>query len=160
MFTGVPQKRYPKKFGKPRIRKNSKKYVMVYDFRDILSGVRQFVATEKPLNLSWWRPLSYMITASIMKGLKMMKNAFYFTIKALFILNIFQFLSWPFGHVEKLLIRKIRLISILMTSQHGKQTIAIHILPNSSRKKGNHTMKFSQLIEYNCGRETIPWRFS
>ena len=36
-----------------------------------------------------------------------------------------------------------------MTSQPGKQTIAIHILPNISRSKGNQTMKFGQLIEYN-----------
>ena len=33
--------------------------------------------------------------------LKMMKNAFYFILKALFILKIFQFLSWLFGHIEK-----------------------------------------------------------
>ena len=35
-----------------------------------------------------------------------------------------------------------------MTSQPGKQTIAIHILTNISRSKGNQTMKFGQLIEY------------
>ena len=34
-----------------------------------------------------------------------------------------------------------------MTSQPGKQTIAIHILPHFSRSKGNQTMKFGQLIE-------------
>ena len=45
--------------------------------------------------------------------------------------------------------RTIRLISKFMTSQPGKQTIAIHILPNISRSKGNETMKFGQLIEYN-----------
>ena len=33
--------------------------------------------------------------------LKMLKNAFYFTLKALFVLKIFKFLSWLFGHVEK-----------------------------------------------------------
>ena len=33
--------------------------------------------------------------------LKMMKNAFCFTLKALFVLKIFRFLSWLFGHVEK-----------------------------------------------------------
>ena len=55
-----------------------------------------------------------------------------------------------------------------MTSQPGKQTIATHILPNISRSKGNPTMKFGQLIEYNMrsifleksctkyGRKTIP----
>ena len=30
-----------------------------------------------------------------------MKNAFYFILKALFIPKIFNFLTWPFGHVEK-----------------------------------------------------------
>ena len=34
-----------------------------------------------------------------------------------------------------------------MTPQPGKQTIAIHILPNTSRSKGNQTYKFSLLIE-------------
>ena len=32
---------------------------------------------------------------------KMMKNAFYFTLKALFFLKIFKFLSLLSGHVEK-----------------------------------------------------------
>ena len=36
-----------------------------------------------------------------------------------------------------------------MTSQGGKQTIAIHILVNISRSKGNQAMKLGQLIEYN-----------
>ena len=59
-----------------------------------------------------------------------------------------------------------------MTSQPGKQTIAIHILPNILRSKENQTMKFGQLIEYNmgnifleksyrkCGEETTPRPFS
>ena len=46
------------------------------------------------------------------------------------------------------LIRKIRSISKLMTSQYGKRTIEKHILPNVSRRKGNQTMKFCQLKEY------------
>ena len=36
-----------------------------------------------------------------------------------------------------------------MTSQTGKQIMTIHILLNISRSKGNHTMKFHPLIEYN-----------
>ena len=36
-----------------------------------------------------------------------------------------------------------------MTPEPGLQTIAIHILPNISQSKGNQTMKFGQLIEYN-----------
>ena len=34
-------------------------------------------------------------------SLKLMKNAFYFILKALFVLKIFRFFSWLFGHVEK-----------------------------------------------------------
>ena len=70
------------------------------------------------------------------------------------------------------LIRKERLISKYMTSQLGKQTIAIHILPNISKSIGNQTNKFGQLIENNmrntfseksytkCGGKTIPRPFS
>ena len=70
------------------------------------------------------------------------------------------------------LIRNKRLISKLMMSQPGKQTIAIHILLNISRSKGNQAMKFGQLIEYSmsnifleksytkCDEETIPRPFS
>ena len=42
-------------------------------FKGALSGLRQSLATESPL--------------------KMIKNAFYFTLKALFVLKIFKFLS-------------------------------------------------------------------
>ena len=73
------------------------------------------------------------------------------------------------------MIRKIRLISKLMTSQPAKQTIAINILPKISRCKSNQTIKFGQLIECNirnifleksyteknrkCGGKTIPRPF-
>ena len=33
-----------------------------------------------------------------------------------------------------------------MTSQPGEQTIAVDILPNISRRKGNQKMKLRQLI--------------
>ena len=33
--------------------------------------------------------------------LKLMKDAFYFILKALFVLKIFRFLPWLFGHEEK-----------------------------------------------------------
>ena len=58
-----------------------------------------------------------------------------------------------------------------MTSQPGKQTITIHILPYISISKDNQTVKFGQLIEYNmrktffeksypkCGGETSPKPF-
>ena len=36
-----------------------------------------------------------------------------------------------------------------MTSQPGLQTTAIQIMANISKSKGNQSMKFGQLIEYN-----------
>ena len=58
--------------------------------------------------------------------------------------------------------------------ESGRQTVAIHIFPNISRKKGFplKTIIFSQLMKYNmrniflekshtqCGEETIPRPFS
>ena len=43
-----------------------------------------------------------------------------------------------------------------MASQPGLQTISIHILPNISQSKGNQTMKFGQLIEYNKRNNFLP----
>ena len=36
-----------------------------------------------------------------------------------------------------------------MMSSTGEQIFRIHMLPNISRSKGNQSMKFGQLIEYN-----------
>ena len=54
---------------------------MYWNIKGALSGLRQFLAIESPL--------------------KLMKNVFYFTLKALFVLKIFKFLYRLFGHVEK-----------------------------------------------------------
>ena len=51
-----------------------------------MSDLRQFVATESPLQVK--------------------KNAFYFILKALFVLKLFNFLLWRFGHVGKRLDQK------------------------------------------------------
>ena len=50
--------------------------------KDTLSGQRQYLVAENPV------------------------NAFYFTSKALFVLKVFRFLSWLFGHVAKRLDKK------------------------------------------------------
>ena len=59
-----------------------------------------------------------------------------------------------------------------MTSDPGKQTISIQILPNISRSKDDQAMKFGQLIKHSmrnsfleksyteCGKEIIPRPFS
>ena len=51
-----------------------------------LLGLRQILEAESPL--------------------KVMKNIFYFTSKALFVLKIFKFLPWFFGHLAKRLDKK------------------------------------------------------
>ena len=45
--------------------------------------------------------------------------------------------------------RKLWLVSKFMTSQAKQQVITINIFPNISRSKGNQTMKFGLLIDYN-----------
>ena len=93
------------------------------------SVLRQFLATKAPL--------------------KTMKNALYFTLKALFVLKILD-VCFNFLIMQKnSLIRKIWLFSKFITSQPEKQTFAIHILPNILRRKDNETIKFAHLIEYN-----------
>ena len=70
------------------------------------------------------------------------ENAFYFTLKALLVLKIFKFLSWIFVHVEKRLDQNDKFNFKIYEVTAGKQTIAIHILTNISRSKGNQAMKF------------------
>ena len=93
-----------------------------------LAGMRQFLVTESPF--------------------KMMKNAFYFTLKVLFVFKIFRFFVLTFGHVEKQLDQKDQVNFKICDVTNLKQTIAIHVLPNISRSKSNQTMIFGQLIEY------------
>ena len=49
------------------------------------------------LNSDSHLPKNFVICL-IESPLKMMKNAFHFILKALFVLKIFKFLSRPFGH--------------------------------------------------------------
>ena len=54
----------------------------LYSVKGALSGLGRFLATEK-------------------SPIKLIKNAFYITLKALFVLKVLKFLSWLFGHVGK-----------------------------------------------------------
>ena len=67
-------------------RKEQPQEVVSNVFKGAPSCLRQFLAVESLL--------------------KMMKNAFYLAPKALFVLKIFKFLSWHFGHVAKRLDKK------------------------------------------------------
>ena len=81
--------------------------------------------------------------------LKKMKNAFYFTLNALLVLEIFQFLFSICGHAGKKLDKKVKInfkiydVTNWVTSNY--------ISPHISRSKGNLAMKFCQSIEYNLG---------
>ena len=76
------------------------------------------------------------------KPFKNDENAFYFVLKALFVKTF-----WSCRKND--LIRKISLTSKFMTSLPGLQTISIGISDNISQSKGNQTMQFVQLIDYN-----------
>ena len=76
-----------------------------------------------------------------------MKNAFYLTLKALFVLKIIEVLPSLFGCVEERVDQKDQFS--FMVSQPGRQTFAIHIPPNNWKRKDNQLMKFGPIIEYN-----------
>ena len=96
-----------------------------------------------------------------------MKNAFYFTSKPLFVLNYLNLCLYFFGEAEKQLDQKDK-VNFRIYDVATRETNSYHTL----RSKGNQTMKFGQLIEYNmrntfleksytkCGGETIPRPFS
>ena len=69
-------------------------------------------------------------------------------LKALFVVEVFTFLSRPFGDAEKRLHNRLMLISKFMASQTGQHVIAIHILSNILGSEGNQTMNFGQLTEH------------
>ena len=95
----------------------------IFEFKGALSSLRQLFTTES--------------------ALKMMKNAFYFTSKALCVLKIFKLLSWLFGHVARRLDKKDKV------DLKFYDVIVIHILSNIMRSKGNQTMKLGQLTDCN-----------
>ena len=80
------------------------------------------------LKLDPYLPKNFVI-CFIESPLKMIKNAFYFILKAPFVFNILKFLSYlNFWSCRKNgLIEKIFLTSKFMTSQPGYQTITIQI---------------------------------
>ena len=90
----------------------------------------------------------------------MMKNVLYFMSKLFSFLRYLRFCLDFLVMLKNGLIRKLWFISKLMTSQTGQQIIIIHILPNISRSKGNHAIKFGQLIKYRVKNIVFqkPWK--
>ena len=77
-----------------------------------------------------------------------MKNAFYFTLKALFVLKLFQLVSQRFGHVQKRLDEKDK-VNFKIYDVATWVTNNCNVLPNILRSKGIQTIKFGQFIEHN-----------
>ena len=76
------------------------------------------------------------------------KKCFYFMLKALFVLEVFTFLSWLFGYAEKRLDKKamvnLKIFDVKDWAINNRNTY----IPNISRSKGNQAMKIGQLIKY------------
>ena len=58
-------------------------------------------ANPKSLKLDSDLPKKFLFISFNESTLKIIKNIFYFILKALFVLKIFRFLSWHFGHIEE-----------------------------------------------------------
>ena len=72
---------------------------------------------------------------------EVMKNAFYFVLIALFVLKIFKFLSWVFGHVEKLAwLERYVSFEIYDVTAWSTNNYNTPILFNISRIKGNQVI--------------------
>ena len=69
-------------------------------------------------------------------------------LKALFVLEIFTFLSWPFDYVERWFDKKVKVnfkiyyVTDWTTNNYNTHSAQLW------RNKDNQTMKFGQLIEY------------
>ena len=79
----------------------------------------------------------------------MMKNAFYFILKVLFVLKIFEFLSWFFGYVGKRFDKKAKFNFKFYDFTDWTANKHKHILSNIFRIVCNQAIKFGQLLEYN-----------
>ena len=88
----------------------------------VVSGLKEFLSTESPL--------------------KMLLNAFNFTLEAFYVLKIFK------SHVEKQYDEKDK-INFKVHDVTWETKNCKHILTRISRSKLSHTMKFGLLIEYN-----------
>ena len=75
----------------------------IHGWTHILKRAEHFIFPSDADNLKSDSHLQkkFMLFTSMESALKMMKNAFYFILKALFVVKIFKFLSWIFCHVEK-----------------------------------------------------------
>ena len=98
-----------------------------FSLKDPLMGLKQFLTMESPL--------------------KFMNNAFHFMLQALFVLEIFSYLSLLLGYVEKWLDRKSMVnFRIYDATDWTTNNYNTHITQYLDKQR--HAMKFGQLIKY------------
>ena len=78
-------------------------YMQAWNIKDWFCRLDIMQADTTPYSQSDYkrRSLRSDTTFGIWKPFKKMKNTFYFSFISLFVLKIFKFLSWLFGHVGK-----------------------------------------------------------
>ena len=83
------------------------------------------------------------------KKICFMKNVFCFILKALFVLKLFEFLSWLFGHAKKKRFdQRDKVVFKIYDMTTSLKTIIIHILANNSQSKDKQIKKSDQLMKY------------
>ena len=85
--------------------------------------------------------------------LKVMKNDFYFILKALLVLKIFKFLSWLFGHVEKRLPQKN--FERFLISSHWRCSVKKDIFKNLANFTRKHLSWSLILIRLQTSKHVI-----
>ena len=85
----------------------------------------------------------------------LMKNAFYFMPKALFVLKIFKFLSWLFGYVEKRLDKKAKANFRIYGVTDWISISTMHILPNVSNTRNIFLQKSFRKWGRVCNRNKL-----
>ena len=83
--------------------------------------------------------------------LKVMKNAFYFILKPLFVLKTFKFLSWLIWSCGKTAWKEAKVAFKIYDVTTWEISIYNTHAVNISKSKGNQTMQFGQLIRYIVG---------
>ena len=93
--------------------------------------------------------LGFEVTSDHWRFLKTMKNVFYFMLKALFVLEMFKFLSWLYGFVKRLH-RKAKInFEIHDITFWTTNNFNTYIVQYLIRTKDNQAMKLGKLIKYN-----------
>ena len=110
----------------------------------------QIHARTFPLKSDFHLPKNFFCFCFNESPLKVIKYAFYFMLKALFVLEIFKFLPWLFGYVEKRLDKKTKVnFKIYGVTDWTKNNYSTCIVQFLVRSNDNQAKKLGHVTEYN-----------